>query len=100
MSIATHGEGLRVKRWYHWLKFFARLVAIVFSTVAMKVVLVSYLERNKVLKIPEGENDELSYLKTQFFQVFGVENETVSVLFQYYSSEWEEYVELEAFDVI
>ena len=51
-------------------------------------------------KIPEGKNDELSYLKYQFFQIFGVQNETVSISFQYYSSEWEEYVELEAFDVI
>ena len=63
----------------------------------MKAVLVSYLERNKVIKIPEEENDELSYLKEQFFEV---ENGTVSVSFQYYSLEWEEYVELEPFDVI
>lgn len=66
----------------------------------MKVVLVSYLERNKVFKIPEGEEDELSYLKTQFFEVFGVDNGAVSVSFQYYSLEWEEYVEVEPFDAI
>ena len=45
----------------------------------MNKVLVFYLEINKVVKIPEEENDTLSYLKTQF------ENEEVSVLFLYYS---------------
>jgi len=66
----------------------------------MKVVLVSYLERNKVIKIPEEENEELSYLKKSFFEAFEIENGTVSVSFQYYSTEWDEYVELEPFDTI
>ena len=47
--------------------------------IQMNKVLVLYLEINKVVKIPEEENDTLSYLKTKF------ENEEVSVLFLYYS---------------
>lgn len=66
----------------------------------MKSVLVSYLERKKVFKIPEGEDNELSYLKEKFFEAFEIENGTAKVSFQYYSSEWDEYVELESFDVI
>ena len=48
------------------------------NTEEIKTILV---KRNKVVKIPEGETDVLSYLKIQF-STFEIENGEVSVMLQ------------------
>ena len=57
---------------------------------AKKEVLVSYLERNKVVSIPVSESaDELSYLKKEFNNIvsFG-SNVNLLVTFQKFDKDW------------
>ena len=63
---------------------------------AKKEVLVSYLERNKVVSIPVSESaDELSYLK-EFNNIFSFgSNVNLLVTFQKFDKDWGEYIDLE-----
>ena len=61
-----------------------------------RVVLLSYGERNKVVKIPPGV-DDLSFLRNVVEKMFLKVEEThggVKVYFQKYDSEWEEWVDV------
>ena len=64
---------------------------------AKKEVLVSYLERNKVVSIPVSESaDELSYLKKEFNNIFSFgSNVNLLVTFQKFNKDWGEYIDLE-----
>ena len=64
---------------------------------AKKEVLVSYLERNKVVSIPVSESaDELSYLKKEFNNIFSFgSNVNLLVTFQKFDKDWGEYIDLE-----
>ena len=62
-----------------------------------KVVLLSYLERNKKLSIPEekGQSD-VEYLRREFIHNFEFEkNVKLQITFQQFEPEWSEYVDLE-----
>ena len=61
-------------------------------------MLVSYLDRNKVIRIPTtSDSDELVYLKKEFKKMFSFgENVNLEVTFQKFDSEWDEYVDLES----
>ena len=63
----------------------------------MKTVLLSYLERNRVVKIPNGEkSSDLAFLEKEFRKLFLYEdNISISVSFHRFSADWEDYVELE-----
>ena len=66
-----------------------------------KAVRVAYLERNKVLKLPVSEANfsELELLETQFRREFlfdqDADNVGLTVTFQRFDPEWEEYIDLE-----
>ena len=62
-----------------------------------KSVLVTYLERNKVLKIPESnESGELKFLTEEFRKQFKfASNVSLVITFQRYDNDWGEYVELD-----
>lgn len=62
---------------------------------AQKQVLVTYLERKKVVKIPPHSGSDIDFLSQEFSQVFGVESSS-SVTFQRFDSTWDEYVDLES----
>ncbi len=62
-----------------------------------KLVLVSYLERNKIIRIPSSINDELAYLKKEFKKSFSFgENVNLDITFQKFDSEWDQYIDLES----
>lgn len=63
----------------------------------MKSVLVSFLERNKVIKCPaDSEEGDVSFLKREFRKQFSFEKHVaIDVTFQRFDSEWEEYVDLD-----
>ena len=61
-----------------------------------RVVLLSYGERNKVVKIPSGV-DDLSFLRNVVEKTFLKVEEThggANVYFQKYDSEWQEWVDV------
>ena len=59
-----------------------------------KSVLVTYQERNKVLKVPE--EGDLKVLEGEFRKVFKIESDArLVVTFQRYDTDWGEYVDLE-----
>ena len=62
-----------------------------------KAILVTYLERNKVLKISESnETGDVEFLEEEFRKEFKiVSNVSVNVTFQRYDSDWGEYVDLD-----
>ena len=67
-----------------------------------KTVLVSFKERNKVLRVSTSTNEqEIACLKEQFFHAF---NETITegqlIVFQRYDSEWDSFVDLEEHDTV
>lgn len=65
-----------------------------------KSVRISYLERKKILKIPEAKNNtDLDFLAEQFKKEFGLESD-VSVIFQRFDDDWEENIDLDAESVI
>ena len=60
-----------------------------------KQVLVTYLDRKKVLSIPQGSNvGDIDFLENEFLQVFGLSGSR-SVTFQRFNSIFQEYVDLE-----
>ena len=67
-----------------------------------KTVLVSFKERNKVLRINSSTNErEIACLKEQFCRAFG---ETISegqfITFQRFDSTWDSFVDLEECDTV
>ena len=66
-----------------------------------KVVLVSYLERNKTMSIPDHKSEgDVEYLKKEFLKKFYSETENVKpqsaqITFQQFDPKWEAYVDLE-----
>lgn len=62
-----------------------------------KQVLVSYLERNKIIRIPTSlECDELSHLTTEFKAAFSFGgNVNIQVTFQKFDNDWGEFIDLE-----
>ena len=62
-----------------------------------KSVLVTYLERNKILKIPvSSKTDELKFLEKEFRNEFKFEsNVNLLITFQHFDGEWDEYVDLD-----
>ena len=67
-----------------------------------KTVLVSYLEKNKRIKIPpEQSESDLDYLRREFLVQFKFEaNVNLDVTFQRFDSDWNEFVDLEEADEI
>ena len=65
-----------------------------------KRVLLCYLQKNKVVTIPEGVSD-IAHLEKEFIKNFFFDsNVSVSIGFQRYDPEWEEYIELDADTVL
>ena len=62
-----------------------------------KVVLVSHLERNKKISIPQHKSEgDMEYLRREFLKHFFFEkNVKLQITFQHFDPEWEEYVDLE-----
>ena len=58
----------------------------------LKTVMVSYLERNKLLKIPDSAESDLKFLTEVFRREFKFD---LVVTFQRFDSEWGEYIDLE-----
>ena len=62
-----------------------------------KKVLVSYLDRNKIIQIPSIDSDELVYLKKEFRSNFCFgENVNIDVTFQKFDPDWNDYIDLES----
>lgn len=63
----------------------------------MKTVMLSYVERNKVVKIPDScDGKELEYLEEQFRKLFSYEgNISINISFHQYNSDWNEFMELD-----
>ena len=61
-----------------------------------KRILLSYLDRNKPITIPEEVKDTVSYLKQEFVKNFNfAPNVKLSIVFQKFEEEWNEFVDLE-----
>ena len=62
-----------------------------------KCVLLSYLERNKVIKVPiQKQESDLQYLRKEFIKSFSFEKTVgISFSFQKFDSEWGEFVEID-----
>ena len=67
-----------------------------------KNVLLSYLERNKVFKVPYNkEGTDLDYTKGEFIKCFLFErNVGLCLSFQRWDDDWEEFIEIDDSDVI
>ena len=89
----TFSPSLRVK-----LKLFSLTHLYVFK-VYIAMMLVSYMERNKVIKVPE--EGDIVYLKKEFMKQFSFASQvSIDVAFQRYDNEWKEYVDLEECDTV
>ena len=60
-----------------------------------KSILVSYLQRNKILKIPDSPEGDVGFLEAEFKKEFKFESNVNLVTFQRYDGEWGEYVDLD-----
>ena len=62
-----------------------------------KRVLLSYLERNKIVNIPERkEENDVQYMKNEFLNIFNlIDDVTVDVSFQKFDNEWGAFIDLE-----
>ena len=62
-----------------------------------KTVLVSYLERNKVIRIPESKKEnDIDYLAKEFKKVFAFDrNVNILLTFQKFDQDWNEYIDLD-----
>ena len=63
-----------------------------------KRVLLSYLERNKIVDIPERkEENDVQYMKNEFLNIFNlIDDVTVDdVFFQKFDEEWDAFIDLE-----
>ena len=69
-----------------------------------KVVLVSYLDRNKVIRIPHDKpshRTDLEFLEDSFRSSFSFQkNVKLCVTFQRYNNDWGEYVDMEPFELV
>jgi len=64
-----------------------------------KAVLVTYLERNKVLKVPPNHEytSDIGYLESAFRTEFSFEQAVnLTITFQKFDEDWNEYIDLEA----
>ena len=64
-----------------------------------KAVLVTYLERNKVLKVPPNHEytSDIEYLESAFCTEFSFEHTVnLTITFQKFDEDWDEYIDLEA----
>ena len=61
------------------------------------MALVSYLERNKKISIPEHKSEgDVEYLRREFLiNFFSEKNVKLHITFQHFDPEWEEYVDLD-----
>ena len=62
-----------------------------------KTVLVSYLERNKVIRIPESKKEnDIDYLAKEFKKAFAFgRNVNILLTFQKFDQDWNEYIDLD-----
>ena len=64
---------------------------------ADKVVLVQYLDRNKIPRLKE--ETDIEFLQFEFCISFNLsKNVSIVISFQWYDPEWEEYVEIENYE--
>ena len=66
-------------------------------------VLVTYLDKKKLVKIPLNHkvDSDLQFLTGEFIKLFSVEDSSnVSVTFQQYDSGWDEYIDLDLTDTL
>ena len=70
--------------------------------VKMKVVLLSYLDRNKLVKVPEDKSEsDVEYLKIEFRKEFACENHvSIFIVLQRFDQEWGEYIDLDKDDIV
>lgn len=68
----------------------------------MKSVLVSYLERNKIIKLPQDcEDGDVGYLKKEFQKHFSFGNQvSIDLTLQRYDDDWKEFIDLDAGDTV
>ena len=68
----------------------------------VKVVLLSYLDRNKLVKVPEDKSEsDVEYLKREFRKEFACENQvSIFVVLQRFDQEWGEYIDLDKDDIV
>lgn len=61
-----------------------------------KTILLSYLERNRVVKVPHTSSSDVHYLETEFRRLFQFgSNDHVIITFHRYDDEWQEYIDFE-----
>ena len=63
----------------------------------MKMVMLSYFERNEIIKVPETfEGNELEYLEEKFRKNFFYRgNVSICISFHKFDSDWDNYIEVE-----
>ena len=63
----------------------------------MKQVLLTYLDHNKVVKIPdEAHETDVVYLKNQFRKLFAYENHVVvNIALQRFDSDWNAFIDMD-----
>lgn len=67
---------------------------------ASKRVLLTYLERNKIIAIPdETEEGDVNYAKKEFQRAFSFEGHA-TVILQKFDQEWDTYIDLEDDDAL
>ena len=59
--------------------------------------MLSYLERNKIIKVPETfEGNELKYLEEEIWKNFSYQgNLTICISFHKFDADWDDYIEVE-----
>ena len=69
---------------------------------ATKSVLVSYLERNKVIRVPIVKEDtDLEFIRKEFIKLFSFEeNVRLCLSFQRFDEDWKDYIEIDEGDDI
>lgn len=61
-----------------------------------KTILLSYSERNKIIKVPRNIPSEIQYLEDEFRKEFHFgTNVNVTIIFQRYNTDWSEYIDLD-----
>ena len=68
----------------------------------MKSILLSHLDRNKVLKVPsEKDETDIAYLEKEFRKALSYEgNVSITVSFHHFDEEWDDFVELDEAAVV
>ena len=64
---------------------------------SLKNILLSYLERNIFVKVPQNlQSSEIQYLEKEFRKLFHFgTNVHMTVIFQRYDTDWNEYIDLD-----